>query len=427
MKTFKKTFAGIAAMALALSMTVIPASAEDSTFDVEDPDTGAWQNCFGDDYFDFHTLPRDTDLTFTIEVKLSDTFISMMEADPDGSAGLITGDEQIGLAPTSMTPTVGWKHLGEEVGYVTGDFPVGSVLKTLDGASDGTYKLKAKTDADGNVKTDKDGNVMYEEDVYMANDDSQIAPLYEKPDGFIKWNDSAWKDWGSNTQTLSFTISGDCVNFILDEIAKDMESGEIDAETGANKNEWGGILFQCSGNFEVNKVTINYPGILLNSQYNEWAAENPDTPYPVGGKAAEGGDSEGGESEGGESEGGESEGGDSQSEGGDSKTDGGDSKTDGGNSQSDGGNGGTSGGSTTGGSTTGGSTTGGSTTGGSTTGGSTTGGSTNTAGGSNNAAATNNTANPAASGDNTASGAGAGIALAGIAAAGALIAITKKR
>ncbi|MBR1765309.1 MAG: zinc ribbon domain-containing protein, partial [Ruminococcus sp.] len=105
---------------------------------VDDPDTGAWSNCFGGDWIDYHTLPRDTDLHFTVEVKLSDTFIGMMEAD------ILNGDEQIGLAPTSMDAVTGWKHLGEEVNYVDGDFPIGNKLKALDGYNDGTYMVKAK-------------------------------------------------------------------------------------------------------------------------------------------------------------------------------------------------------------------------------------------------------------------------------------------
>ena len=236
--------------------------ATSTVINLENPDTGAWANCFGEDYIDYRTLPRDTDLTFTVTVKLSDTFLSMLEADPDGSAGLITGSEQIGFAPTSMTPTAGWKHLGEELGYVTGDFPVGRELMTMEGASDGTYMLKAKVDKEtGEPKTDKEGNIKYEEDVYLVENEDQTAELYEKADGFIKWND-CWKEWGDQTQTCTFTLSKEAVNFILDSIAADAEADP--------ENVFGGILFQCSGNFEVLSVEINYGNILTASQINSW-------------------------------------------------------------------------------------------------------------------------------------------------------------
>ena len=247
---------------------VYDAAATESVIINEDSDTGAWANCFGGSYIDYHTLPRDTDLHFTVEVKLSDTFIGMMEAD------ILNGDEQIGLAPTSMDAVTGWKHLGEEVNYVDGDFPIGNKLKALDGYNDGTYMVKAKLDDDGNPKLDKDGNVKFEEDVYMVEDDTKMAPLYMKPDGFIKWSDEAWMSWGSDTQTLEFTLTKDCVNFILDSIEAAKEAGEVD-ENGVNGNDYGGILFQCSGNFEVNKVTIDYGNILISDDYQAWAEANP--------------------------------------------------------------------------------------------------------------------------------------------------------
>ena len=248
------------------------AAATQSVLEIEEPDTGAWANCLGSDYIDYHTLPRDKDLHFTLEVKLSDTFVGMMEAD------ILNGDEQIGIAPTSQTPSLGWVHLGEVDGRVDGEFPIGNKLKTMEGYTDGTYKLVPQTDKDGNVKTDKEGNPKFSEDVYMADDETKLAPLYMKPDGFIKWSDEAWMSWGNETQTLEFTLTKECVNEILDTIAADVAKNELD-ENGNNKNDWGGILFQCSGNFEVNKITIDCGNILLNSDYMAWAEANPDATW----------------------------------------------------------------------------------------------------------------------------------------------------
>ncbi|MBR6873561.1 MAG: hypothetical protein IKN17_08680 [Ruminococcus sp.] len=242
-------------------------NATETVIELEEPDTGAWANCFGADYIDYHTIPKDTDLTMTVEIKLSDTFLGMMDAD------ILVGDEQIGFAPTSMTAADSWVHLGENLGWVTSDeYPVGVELATMENGSDGTYKLKAKM-KDGEVRTDKKGNVLWEEDVYMVDDDSKMAPLYSKPDGFIKWNDQ-WKEWGDAHQTVTFTISKDATDFMFKSIEEGLADGEVD-ENGVNSNDYGGLLFQCSGNFEVVKVTINHGNILLNSQYQEWAAANP--------------------------------------------------------------------------------------------------------------------------------------------------------
>ena len=239
---------------------VFDPDATESVIVVEDPDTGPWANPMGEAYIDYHTLPRDTDLTFTVQVKLSDTFLEMMEADPDGSIGLIKGDEQIGFAPSKAN---GWEHFCSKEGFLEADFPIGAKLKTMDGYTDGTYMLKQKTDKDGNPKTDKDGNPSFEEDVYLVEDDTKLAELYCKPDGFIKWNDS-WKEWGAEPKTATFTITAAAVNEILDEI-----------EALPEEDRWGGILFQASGNFELQQITINYGNILTSTQYATWL-ENAD-------------------------------------------------------------------------------------------------------------------------------------------------------
>ncbi len=242
-------------------------AATETVIEVEDPDTGAWANCFGDAYIDYHTIPKDRDLKFTVEIKLSDTFLGMLDA------GITNGDEQIGFAPTSMTAADSWVHLGENLGWVTSDeYPVGVELAQMEGASDGTYKLKPKM-KDGEVRKDKDGNILYEEDVYMVEDDTKMAPLYSKPDGFIKWNDQ-WKEWGDKTQTVSFTIKKEALDWMFKSIEEGIADGEVD-ENGVNPNDYGGLLFQCSGNFEVLKVTIDAGNILLSTQYQEWAEANP--------------------------------------------------------------------------------------------------------------------------------------------------------
>ena len=247
-------------------------NATETVIELEEPDTGAWANCFGDAYIDYHTIPRDTDLTFTVEIKLADTFLGMMDA------GILNGDEQIGFAPTSMTAEDGWKHLGEELGFVKSDmYPVGVELAQMENGSDGTYKLKPKM-KNGEIRKDKNGNVMWEEDVYLVEDDSKMAPLYSKPDGFIKWNDQ-WKDWGDATQTVTFTITKEALDWMFKSIETSIANGTVD-ENGVNPNDYGGILFQCSGNFEVNKVTINHGNLLLSTDYQAWAEANPDTPWP---------------------------------------------------------------------------------------------------------------------------------------------------
>ena len=109
---------------------VFDPDATESVIVVEDPDTGPWANPMGEAYIDYHTLPRDTDLTFTVQVKLSDTFLEMMEADPDGSIGLIKGDEQIGFAPSKAN---GWEHFCSKEGFLEADFPIGAQLKTVPG------------------------------------------------------------------------------------------------------------------------------------------------------------------------------------------------------------------------------------------------------------------------------------------------------
>ena len=243
------------------------ADATETVIELEDPDTGAWANCFGDGYIDYHTIPRGTDLTFTVEIKLSDTFLGMLEA------GILNGDEQIGFAPTSMSAEDGWKHLGEELGFVKSDmYPVGVELAQMENGSDGTYKLKPKM-KDGEVRKDKKGNILWEEDVYMVEDDSKMAPLYSKPDGFIKWNDQ-WKEWGDATQTVTFTITKEALDWMFKSIETSIADGTPD-ENGNNPNDYGGILFQCSGNFEVKKITINHGNILLSTQYSEWAEAHP--------------------------------------------------------------------------------------------------------------------------------------------------------
>ena len=246
--------------------------ATETVIELEEPDTGAWANCFGDGYIDYHTIPRNTDLTFTVEIKLADTFLGMMDA------GILNGDEQIGFAPTSMTAEDGWKHLGEELGFVKSDmYPVGVELATMENGSDGTYKLKPKM-KDGEIRKNKKGEVMWEEDVYLVEDDTKMAPLYSKPDGFIKWNDQ-WKEWGDATQTVTFTITKEAIDWMFQSIETSIANGTAD-ENGVNPNDYGGILFQCSGNFEVKKVTIDHGNILLSTQYQEWAEANPDTPWP---------------------------------------------------------------------------------------------------------------------------------------------------
>ena len=218
--------------------------------DPADQDTGAWANALGV-YFDANTFPADTDLTFTVEVQLTKTFVGMMDA------GILVGDEQIGFAPSFAH---GWAHFGETYGNITADFPVGADLLQKDDFTDGTYKLKPKLNDDGTVKVSKNtGLPLVEEDVYMVEDDSQLAPLYCKPDGFIKWNDQ-WKDWGDNVQTCTFTVSKDVVNQAISTIKDATDPAEA----------YDGILLQCSGNFTINKVTIDHGNILTNTQYLEW-------------------------------------------------------------------------------------------------------------------------------------------------------------
>ena len=405
-----KVFAGMSALALAASMATMVASADtdikydpnatQTVIEVEDPDTGAWKNPMGEAYIDFHTLPRDTALTITLELKLSDTFLGMLEA------GITDGTEQIGVAPTSMTPTLGWKHLGEEAGFITGDFPIGAELAQLDGASDGTYKLKAKTDDEGNPKLDKDGNVRYEEDVYQVADDSKMADLYMKPDGFIKWSDDAWKDWGSTPQTLTFTMSADCVNFILDQIEADMAS---DPE----KNQWGGFGFQCSGNFELYKITIDHGNILTSTQYLEWL-ENAEEGAVWGPSGDDASSEETGSTD--ESKDDASTG-DASSDDGSTASQGDASTGDSSAAATD------STAATTGNSGNSTASTGTST---ASTGSSTTASNSGTTTASNGTAATTNSSADAANTTNQGTGAAAGIALAGIALAGAALVVTKK-
>ena len=223
--------------------------ATESVFEFTDDeaDTSAWASpipC----YFDARTFPEDSELTVTVDLKLSPMFVGMMEA------GLLTGSEQIGIAPNEINE--GWHHFAEVPGTISAGFPIGALLAEMDGYNDGTYMLKPKLNDDGTEKISKNtGKVVFEEDVYMVEDPSKFAPLYCKPDGIIKW-DNSWQDWKKDEiHSFTFTISKDQV--------KKMRDTAI--ETG-----YEGLHLQSAGDAIVTKVTFNAGNILTDKQYAEW-------------------------------------------------------------------------------------------------------------------------------------------------------------
>ncbi|MBR6101798.1 MAG: hypothetical protein IKP95_05170 [Ruminococcus sp.] len=241
-------------------------------FEEDDIDTAEWANPLGS-YFDANTFPADTDLKFTIEVKLSDKLLKMMDQ------GIDPGDKQIGFLPSlanaceSFGYDAGWGHFGEKQGTIKADFPLGAELWRMENYTDGKYKLKLYVNADGKNVPDashEDENLMaVYEDVYMADDDTKLAPLYCKPDGMIKWSPEEWKNWGEEGAVIEFTVTKEVVNACIESI-KNAE----DPSTAFN-----GILFQSAGGLIFKKVTIDCGNILTNDQYLDYVATSDGKPW----------------------------------------------------------------------------------------------------------------------------------------------------
>ncbi|MBR1383184.1 MAG: hypothetical protein IJ555_05155 [Ruminococcus sp.] len=237
-------------------------------FDQDTQDTGAWANSIGV-WFDSHTFPADTDLTFTVQLQLTDTFVSMIEN------GLVSDQDQIGFIPSFASPDdtyeypEGWGHFGEKEGTITADFPIGIDLLGMEGFTDGTYKLIPYLDDNGEQRySKKTGLPMVKENVYYVDDqdETNFAPYFMKPDGMIKVSYAEFSTWGTEPHDISFTVTKDAVNAAIKDV-----TDPVDPE-----QNYGGVVFQCAGNAYINKVTINAGNILTNTQYDEWIAAYPD-------------------------------------------------------------------------------------------------------------------------------------------------------
>lgn len=241
-------------------------------FDEDDIDTADWANPIGV-YFDANTFPADTDLKFTVEVKLSSKLKKMLDQ------GIDPGDKQIGFLPSLANADKtfgyenGWGHFGEKQGTLKADFPLGTELWRMDNYTDGTYKLKLYVNADGKNVVDAnhedEGLMAVLEDVYMADDDTKLAPLYCKPDGMIKWSPEEWKNWGEEGATIEFTVSKDVINACIDEVKNPSDPDQA----------YGGILFQSAGSLIFKKVTIDCGNILTSDQYLDYVATSDGKPW----------------------------------------------------------------------------------------------------------------------------------------------------
>ncbi|MBR1383183.1 MAG: hypothetical protein IJ555_05150 [Ruminococcus sp.] len=230
-------------------------NATESVFEFTDDDANLkeWDNplpC----YFDARSFPEDSEMTVTVDFKLSDQLVGSIEAD------ILKGNEQIGIAPNEIAD--GWHHFAETAGTISADFPIGALLAEMEDYSDGTYFIKPKKNSDGTIKVNKEGKTQFSDDVYLVENTNAIAPIACRPDGIIKYDDS-WKEWKKGEiHSFTFTISKEQVQKMRD--------------TGLKSN-YEGLLFQSAGNTVITKVTFDVGNILTNKQYAEWKKKAGDS------------------------------------------------------------------------------------------------------------------------------------------------------
>jgi len=199
--------------------------ATETVITISDPDTEDWKNAMHDDYIEGITLPANTEVTVIAEIALTEETASAADK-----------EHQIAFAPCYSDS---WEKIGAEPQMIRGDFPVGADLAHAGLANKDFQLLK---DAEGNIS----------EDVYRRSDSSVMAELFVKPDGFIKFSPEVWTTWqAGETHTVTFTLSTDAVSRMR--------------ENGS------GMLFQCSGGFELRKLTFSCGNVLTHDQYLDWA------------------------------------------------------------------------------------------------------------------------------------------------------------
>lgn len=202
--------------------------ATETVITIDDPITDDWQNPMGEDYIDARTF-AEGELTVTVEISLTEDTVKAADK-----------THQIAFAPAYSDT---WDKIGGKTKMISAEFPVGADLAEAENLSDGTYTLLK----------DEEGELS--EDVYLVSDNSKLADLYIKPDGFIKFSPEVWTTWKADeTQTVTFKLSADAVKTMINR--------------GTS-----GMLFQCSGGFKVNKITLSCGNILTKDQYNTWLEE----------------------------------------------------------------------------------------------------------------------------------------------------------
>lgn len=209
-----KILAGISAMAVAATLA-ISASAK-TTITLTESETGAWVTCFQkwesegssmDNYIDAKSFTKDTPIEVTINYDLTENF------EADGYAN---------IKPCQAAQ--GWKALSKlDPSYIQG-------LRTLN--VDCTYDVSGV------------GYMYTGDDALDADGNTIVVPYAMQKAGDITTNDP-------DNHVMKFTISADCVNYLVDSAT----------ETEASYN---GIQFQVN-NIKVNSIELSQDGIKMAS------------------------------------------------------------------------------------------------------------------------------------------------------------------
>lgn len=200
--------------------------ATETVIEISSPDTREWVNPMGEDYLDARSMPDDTELTFTVELALTEETVNKADS-----------SHQIAFAPCYSDSG---EKIAAEPQMLYGDMPVGANMLHTN-LSDGTYTL---------LKDPETGELS--EDIYRLSDKSIMADVFVKVDGFIKLSPEVWKKWkAGEAHTVSFTLTREAL--------AQMKQGSK-----------AGMLLQCSGGFELRRITINCGNILTHEQYIRW-------------------------------------------------------------------------------------------------------------------------------------------------------------